>query len=435
MLSMILNGKNYFATQLLGGMEVDKARLKEDILATGEFGKIEVEGYGRTSLVGSDANRRAREYFIERLKDAGLVVQVDSVGNISGRWIPESTDSMATPVAAGSHLDSVPVGGIFDGPLGVFAALEAVRMMQEASLTPTRPIDVVSFTEEEGARFAPLLGSSVAAGHRSVDEALKLTDNGDTLEEALGSIGFRGEGRLDAGKWDAWVELHIEQAKQLEGSGIPVGIVNTITGIAHCDVEIRGEANHAGTTRMTERIDALAAASEFVLDIERGANDLVTSDYEMAVGTVGKALNHPNGTNIIPGRVELGVDIRDTDSGPIEWLIDHASRSLERLERERGVETELERVVDIEPMQTSNRVRSSAIEAGEEAGIKTLELDSGAGHDTQNIATVADAGLLFAPSQGGISHSPKEWTDWDDCAHATHVLAGTLANLVGADQN
>ncbi|MEM4782274.1 MAG: M20 family metallo-hydrolase [Halalkalicoccus sp.] len=415
-------------------MNVDRERLREDIERTAEFGAIESdEGRGRTVPAASEANRRAREYFVGRLEDAGLAVRIDAVGNVVGRWVSESADPDAKPIAAGSHLDSVPEGGIFDGPLGTYAALEAVRTMQEAGSEPERPLAVVCFTEEEGGRFGSgMLGSSVAAGQQSVEEALVLEDEeGTSLERALEDIGFRGEGRVNAAGWEAWLELHVEQSERLETVGVPVGIVTDITGIAHCDVTIAGEANHAGATPMTDRTDALAAASEFVLDVERAAREVVASESETAVGTVGSLSVRPNATNVVPGRVECGVDIRDVHYGSMNELARRARSSLARLERERGVETSLERAFDVEPVAMAERCQMAVREAAEAAGIKTMAMHSGAAHDTMQVARVTDAGMLFAPSRDGISHNPREWTDWDDCATATQVLAGAMARLAG----
>lgn len=416
-------------------MHVNEARLREDIERTGEFGGIETdEGRGRTVQTGTEANRRAREYFVERLEDAGLTVRVDAVGNVVGRWVPEGADPDARPVAAGSHLDSVPEGGIFDGPLGVYGALEAVRTMQETGADPDRPVVVVSFTEEEGGRFSSgLLGSSVAAGERSVEAALALEDDeGTTLETALSEIGFRGEGRLNAAGWDGWLELHIEQGKRLEAVDVPVGIVTDITGITHCEATIEGEADHAGATPMGDRTDALAAASEFVLDVERAAEEVVTAESESAVGTVGSLAVEPNATNVVPGRVECGIDIRDVEYDAMNELVARARRSLARLENERGVETDLDRGFDVEPVGMADRPRTAADDAAGAAGITTMAMHSAAVHDTMRVARVTDAGMLFAPSREGISHSPREWTDWDDCATATRVLTGALARLTGA---
>jgi N-carbamoyl-L-amino-acid hydrolase len=418
-------------------MDVDRDRLRADIETNSEFGALDTDaGHGRTVLTGTAANKAAREYLLDRLTDAGLDVRIDSVGNVAGRWAPDSADPDAAPVALGSHLDSVPEGGIFDGPLGVYAALESVRAMQDAGAEPDRPVEVVSFTEEEGQQFGGgLLGSSVAVGDRSVGEALALeNDEGTTLEAALDSIGFRGDGRLDASGWDVWLELHVEQSDRLEAAGVPVGVVTTVTGITYCKVTVHGEADHAGATPMGDRTDALAAASEFVLDVEAAAEEVVAKTSETAVGTVGSLDVVPNATNVVPGRVSLGVDIRDVDYRAMNSLVDRARRSLDRLERERGVTADFERSFDLEPTPMSERAREAAHDAGEAAGVATMDLHSGAAHDTQRIAAVTDAGLLFAPSRDGVSHNPREWTDWEDCAATTRVLAGALATLAGADR-
>ncbi|PSP76469.1 Zn-dependent hydrolase [Halobacteriales archaeon QS_1_68_20] len=411
---------------------VSESRLRQDLEANAEFGAIDADaGRGRTVHTGTEANRRARQHLVERMQDAGLDVTVDGVGNIAGTWTPESADPDAAPVAAGSHLDSVPEGGIFDGPLGVYAVLEAVRARQDAGVEPARPITVVSFTEEEGQRFASgLLGSSAAAGLQAVEEALMLRDDdGTTLREALASIDFLGQGRLDASEWDAWLELHVEQDTTLEEAGVPVGVVTTITGIAHYEATVEGEANHAGATAMGERRDALAAASEVVGDVERAAQEVVATDSETAVATVGSVDVQPNATNVVPGQVEMGIDVRDVRRETMDALADRVEKSLARVADARGVETTLAREMVVDPAPMSDRVRNAAHDAGNRLGIGTKDLPSGAAHDTMHVATQTDAALLFAPSRDGISHNPREWTDWADCATVTQVLAGTVADL------
>ncbi|GKZ14609.1 Zn-dependent hydrolase [Haladaptatus sp. T7] len=418
-------------------MQVREQRLRRDIEANAAFGSVAVEnGHGRTVLTGTEADREAREYFCERLRDAGLDVRVDGVGNIVGRWTPESADPDAAAVAAGSHLDSVPEGGIFDGPLGVYSALEAVRAMQDAGVEPARPVEVVCFTEEEGQRFdGGLLGSAVAAGEMSLETALALEDeSGVTLEAALDDIGFLGEGRVAADEWHAWLELHIEQSERLEDAGIPAGIVTTITGLSRCAIEITGEANHAGSTLMDDRSDALAGASEFVLDVERAARERVEAESDTAVATVGKLDVGPGAPNVIPGRAELTLDVRDIEQESIEYVVDRAKRSLDSIETERDVTTAFERPWNRHPVPMSDRCRTALEAAGETANIDTLSLHSGAAHDTMHVANVTDAGLLFAPSRDGISHNPLEWTEWEDCAASTRVLAGALTRLADADE-
>ena len=418
-------------------LPVDEDRLREDLETNATFGAIEYDDpdeRGRTNRTGTEANRRARDHLIDRMEAADLDVSVDAVGNVAGVWSPESADPDAAPLASGSHLDSVPEGGIFDGPLGVYAALESVRAMQDGGVAPDRPIVVVNFTEEEGSTYGDgMLGSAVATGETTVEEALALTDaGGDTLGEALSRIGYRGEGSLDPASWDGFYELHVEQDTTLESAGADVGVVTTITGISHCAVTITGEANHAGATPMDERTDALAAASEFVLDVEDAANRIVDAESETAVGTVGSLTVTPNATNVVPGRVEAGVDVRDVVHDSMDAIVTAARESLDRLEAERGVETSLDRPFDVAPEPMSDRLRAAAHETAAAAGREAIDLHSGAAHDAMRVARVTDASLLFAPSRDGISHNPREWTDWADCAAATEVLAGAIARVAGA---
>ncbi|WP_435075846.1 Zn-dependent hydrolase [Halorubrum sp. HHNYT27] len=415
-------------------LPVDAERLRADLEANAAFGRVEYddsEKRGRTNRTGSAANEAARDRLIDRLEAADLDVAVDEVGNILGTWTPDSADPAAAPVVSGSHLDSVPEGGIFDGPLGVYAALEAVRAIQDSGAEPARPVGVVSFTEEEGGAFGDgLLGSSVATGVTTVEDALALEDDaGETLGEALDRIGYRGDDAIDPSTWVAFYELHVEQDTVLEDAGADAGVVTTITGITHCEALIEGEANHAGATAMGDRTDALAAASEFVLDVEAAANAIVEESSASAVGTVGSLSVSPNATNVVPGRVEAGVDVRDVETESMETIIAAARESLTRLERERGVDTELERPFDVAPTPMSERLRGAAHAAATDAGRTAIDLHSGAAHDAMRVARVTDASLLFAPSRDGISHNPREWTDWEDCAAATEVLAGAIVRV------
>ncbi|MFO8116446.1 MAG: Zn-dependent hydrolase [Halorubrum sp.] len=415
-------------------LRVDADRLRADLEANAAFGRVEYddpEKRGRTNRTGSEANRAARDRLVDRLEDAGLDAVVDEVGNVLGTWTPDAADPAAAPVVSGSHLDSVPEGGIFDGPLGVYAALEGVRAMREANVEPARPVGVVSFTEEEGGTFGDgLLGSSVATGQASAEDALAFEDDaGETLGEALDRIGYRGDDAIDPATWAAFYELHVEQDTVLEDADADAGVVTTITGITHCEARIEGEANHAGATAMGDRTDALAAASEFVLDVEAAANAVVDESSASAVGTVGSLAVSPNATNVVPGLVEAGVDVRDVEAESMETIVAAARESLARLERERGVDTAFERPFDVAPTPMSDRLRDAAHAAATDAGRTAIDLHSGAAHDAMRVARVTDASLLFAPSRDGISHNPREWTDWEDCAAATEVLAGALARI------
>jgi N-carbamoyl-L-amino-acid hydrolase len=416
-------------------MRVDLDRLRRDINSNSEFGKIDTErGNGRTVLTGTAADKRARDYFVDQLERAGLDVRIDAVGNIAGRWSPASADDDKKPVATGSHLDSVLRGGMFDGVLGVYASLEAVRTMQSTDFEPQRPIEVVSFTGEEGQRFeTPLLGSKVATNAFDLRDALALTDeDGETLENALSSIGYHGSGALYPSNWDAWVEVHIEQGSRLEDQNVPVGVVNRISGLAQCDVDIVGQSEHAGTTSMDARRDALTAASEFILAVEDAPNELPETSAETAVATVGRATVEPNSTNVIPGRVNVGLDLRDTEHENITTLLRHSRDTLAEIERQRGVTTEFDQYFRVEPEPLSDRCINVIQRAGRSMGYEVSTGHSGAGHDTMSVSRVTDAGLIFAPSKRGFSHSPREWTDWEDCARVTQVLEESLRTFASS---
>lgn len=413
-------------------IQVDQDRLWADLEANANYGAVQADsGHGRTVLTGSTANRRARDRFVDRLRDAGCSVVVDPVGNIRGRWVPEGADPSAAPIASGSHLDSVPRGGIFDGPLGTYGALEALRTLKDVESSLKRPIDVVCFTEEEGSRFGTgLLGSAVATGELSADEALQYTDeSGLTLGDALREIGYAGSETIDVGAWDSWIELHVEQSRRLERAEVPVGIVSDITGIAHVSASITGEADHAGATPMTERTDALTAASEVILDVEDATGHLQS---ETVVGTVGSVDVTPNTTNVIPGEVRLGVDIRDVDRAAMDSMVTALEDSLDRVERDRSVTTSVSVDMDLDPTPMAARCREASRAAATAAEIEAIDLHSGAAHDSMHVASVTDAGMLFAQSRDGRSHSPKEWTTPEHCAAATTVLAESLRRLASA---
>lgn len=412
-------------------MNVDQERLRADLETNGSFGAIETtDGRGRTVLTGSESDRQTREYFVERLEAAGLDVRVDRVGNIAGRWTPAGCDPATPPVAVGSHLDSVDTGGIFDGPLGVYGGLEAVRSVRESDADVNRPLEVVCFTEEEGGRFGRgTLGSSVATGRCSATDALELVDDdGISLADRLHDVGFAGEDVIDPSEWASWLELHIEQDTRLVEANATVGVVDSITGIANCTVEIAGEANHAGSTAMRDRTDALCAAAAFVLDLEHVATEHAR-ESGTTVGTAGELTVEPNARNIVPGEARLELDIRDVDHDRMDDVVSGCRSSLARLERERGVVTELDRHRDVPPTPLSPNCIAAVETAAEGCDVSAIGLHSAAMHDTANVADVTDAGLVFAPSVGGVSHSPREWTDWSDCATATRVLADAVRML------
>ena len=391
------------------------------------FGKIGEIGDGAMMRVtGSEADGAARDEVVSRFEAAGLSVGVDAVGNIVGR---RPGIRALDPVMAGSHIDTVPMGGKFDGTAGVLTALEAVLALDEAGVETERPIELVVFTEEEGTRFGKgLLGSLVATGKLSVEEALALEDrDGETLASALDEIGYRGSDDLGLSDAAAFLELHVEQGPILHETGTPIGIVESVAGISHHRVTYTGEANHAGNTPMNRRHDAFAGAAEFVVDLEATARS--NAERSATVGTVGSCLVEPNGTNVIPGRAELGVDIRDTDAEVLEATIDAAKTHASEAAASRGLSVEWQTLLEVKPTELSPSIRTELEAACRANDVGFRPMVSGAGHDAMNVADVAPTGMIFVPSVDGVSHAPEEYTEPSDLATGAAVLASALQRL------
>ncbi len=414
-------------------------RLKEDLVETGQFGRTppkRVKRYDQLSPIkgvtrpsGTEENRKIRDYAVARMKEARLRVTVDQVGNIFAR--KEGSKTNTGVVMSGSHLDSVMNGGMFDGALGVFGTIEAIRRMNDEGFENERPLEVVVFTGEEGSAFSPtLLGSSVLVGKISVDEALgRKNAGGQTLEETLRSIGYKGSFQRSLDDVEYFVEIHIEQGSILDKEGISVGIVESITGIAWLMLTVFGEENHAGTTPMRMRRDALVAAADIISFINKRANEMVERLGTATVGTVGKLHVFPNGTNIIPGQVEMGIDIRDVVQANMESLRDETLKVIKDVEKKYGVKICTELPPLHIPATLSDEVVNMIDNSARQVGVVTRRMNSGAGHDSQNMAERVKTGMIFIPSVKGISHTPMEWTNWEDIEKGTKVLTQTLKNL------
>jgi N-carbamoyl-L-amino-acid hydrolase len=414
-------------------------RWKEDLIALGEMGRknpVRADSYeqldhetGLYRLEGTAEIKQSKDYVIARMKEAGLTVRIDKVGNIFARREGARTDKGA--VMSGSHLDSVISGGMFDGALGVVSALEAVRIMNDEGYGNERPIEVVVFMGEEGSAFKKgLLGSDVATGKRSVEEALALTnDEGLTLRETLEKLEGAGDFKLNLNDVEYFIETHVEQGPVLDNGRTPVGIVENITGITWVAATIEGEANHAGTTPMPLRRDALTAAAAIVLLANKRAREMVQELGGSTVATVGKMVVHPGAPNIIPGSVEMGIDIRDGIEANMKSLRAEIIDAIQGLEMSHGVKTTIDVPIDHPPCPCSMEVVEALDTAAREMGIKTKRMNSGAGHDAQNMAAKVKTGMLFVPSVKGISHSPMEWTNWEDIEKGIQVLTRTLKNL------
>jgi N-carbamoyl-L-amino-acid hydrolase len=414
-------------------------RLKENLIVTGKFGRASpkrVEKYdqldpqnGITRPVGTEANKKIRDYAVGRMKEVGLKVNIDNIGNIFGR--KEGTKTGGGSVMCGSHLDSVANGGMFDGALGVFAAIEAIGRIDDEGFENERPLEVVVFTAEEGSAFKQaLLGSSVLTGKNDLDEALLMkNDEGVTLGEALEKTGFKGAFQRSLDDVEYMLELHVEQGPVLFEEKVPIGIVENITGIAWIMVTIVGQENHAGTTPMKMRKDALVAASDIISFVNKRANDMVMKLGASTVGTVGKLSVFPNGTNVVPGRVEMGIDIRDVNQENMENLKSETLEMIKGLEEKYGVRTTIQMPITHSPIPLSSEVVDIFENSAKQIDIRSKRMNSGAGHDAQNMAERVKTGMIFVPSVDGISHSPMEWTDWGDIEKGVKVLVRALKNL------
>ena len=327
----------------------------------------------------------------------------------------------------GSHIDTVPHGGKFDGALGVLAAIEVVHSLKDQGIQLTSPLKIVSFKDEEGTRFGfGLLGSRAMAGILKKEELEGRDDQGISLKEAMIENGYDPEkiGEAKVNQVAAYLELHIEQGKVLENEHVPVGIVTGIAGPSWKEITVRGLSEHAGATPMPIRQDALVAASEMILNIEQ-----IALKYKDAVATVGKLQVKPNGVNVIPGEVTFSLDVRDLDNERCAKIVTEISEMIQEVSEKRGVQSEITGLQTVSSVQADAGIQAIIKEAIVSKGIKPISLVSGAGHDAMNFASLCPMGMIFVRSKDGISHNPLEFSSMDDCAIATDVLYDTLVRL------
>jgi len=415
-------------------------RLREELIRISAMGRASgcsVESYdqldptmGVTRPEGSSANKALRDYTVERMQTAGLLVRVDCVGNIIGR--KDGSGKHEKVIMIGSHLDSVIDGGHLDGALGVFAGIEALRRLGDEGFQHQRPIEVVAFTGEEGSAFVvgAMLGSAVISGKMSPDEALSIQNmGGQTLDEVLTGMGYKGDYVNCADHVDAFLELHIEQGPVLDNEDIPVGIVEHITGITWLKSIVTGFGNHAGTTPMHLRQDALVAAAAAIRFLHRRAQEMAKSVNSSVVGTTGHLNVYPNNINVIPAMVDLGFDIRAASLENMQMLTAEVVTYLNGLGHENGIDVKVASPDVQVPVKLSEDIIGAIEASAVQAGVKFRRMASGAVHDAQNMASVARTGLIFVPSVKGVSHSPMEWTEWDDIEKGVSVLTGAVKTL------
>ncbi|BAB04480.1 Zn-dependent hydrolase [Halalkalibacterium halodurans] len=408
-------------------MDINQKRLWRTLMELAEIGgtsPIDVHGVTRLSLTKTEL--RARQYVIDLMKDSGLSVQVDAVGNIIGKL--EGTDLELPSVMTGSHIDSVPHGGRFDGTLGVLGAIEAVRTMKEAGIKLKHSIEIVSFTDEEGARFgAGFIGSKGMAGELTETTFSLADDKGVTYREAFLAANLNPTLYKQAIRSDeqikAYIEMHIEQGKVLEEHDLSIGIVTDIQGPVWLDVTLEGAADHAGATPMDMRKDAGLAMAEVLLAVE------AISKEHQGVGTVGKMSIEPGGVNIIPGRACFSVDLRHIRKERRQHMVDDLHEQVEAICNQRGVTYNIDVKKEVEPATCSHEMVGLIDEVCTELNIRAMKMPCGAGHDALIMSKLAPIGMIFIRSKQGISHSPKEWSDAEDCKKGTQVLLHTLMKL------
>lgn len=383
---------------------------------------------GLHRIEGSKQIKESREYLFKIMREAGLSIRIDGAGNIFARKEGSSNDEKA--VMCGSHIDSVLNGGMFDGVLGVISALESVRRMNDEGFKNRRPIDIVVFLGEEGSAFKKvLLGSSLFIGDGSFEDAYKLTDEkGFTLKQALIEHDLLGTCQIEIDDMEYFIELHVEQGPVLHREKTAIGIVENITGLTWVSALVKGEENHAGTTPMHMRIDPLVACANIIQFTNNRAKEMAIISGS-TVATVGKLVVHPGSPNIIPGAVELGIDIRDTDAKAKKALTEEIINELKLLEGSFNVKTDVKVLFDHPPSALSSDVIHAIKQAAEKAGVDYKLMNSGAGHDAQNLAHKVKTGMIFVPSIDGVSHSPFEWTNWQDIETGVQVLTETLKLL------
>lgn len=373
--------------------------------------------------------QQAKQLFIQWMKELQLEVREDAIGNLFGLY--KGTDPELPVVMTGSHLDSVPNGGAFDGPLGCISSLLAVKALQQRGIRPKHGIEVVVFVDEEGARFRNgIFGSRVLMGEVTYDQLTRFKDdNGVELVDAMRQSGFTPEDVQAATRRaediHAFLELHIEQGVKLENAAVDIGVVEGIAGPAWLTATYKGNTDHAGNTPMDARKDTLPAAAELILEVEKFPRQINNT----AVATVGKLQVFPNGSNVIAGHTEVTVDIRDIHLETRAELIERIHQAAQGIAKCRNLEVVIEQDVEIPPVLVPESIQQVIRDAAETCGLTTMPSISGAGHDAMIMGKYVPSGMVFVPSHKGKSHSPDEWTDLRDCVNGVAVMTEALHKL------
>ena len=410
---------------------VNARRLMRDLNAIGRIG-IGDRG-AVTRLVFSIKELRSRQVLIHLMRQAGLSIRIDAIGNIFGRF--EGTDTRAPAVLAGSHLDTVIHGGKYDGPVGVIGALEAIRTISENKIPVRSSLEVVCFIGEESSRFGfSTLGSSLVAGEVHPDDLTNAVDpQGTKLENVLAGLGITRRNlksiKRDPKNLKAYLELHIEQGPILEAIGKRIGLVTSIAAPSRFRVIFNGRADHSGTTPMNMRKDALVASAQLIEYIEKVCRKYASMAKGRVVGTVGALKIEPGVINAVPGRAELAVDIRGTSAPSKNQVARMVKQRARAIGKQRGIGVEVLTIREEDPVPLDKRLLRVSREVCDEKGIDYEIMPSGAGHDAMQMAKITPAGMIFVPSKRGISHNPLEWTDPRDIELGAQLLMETMVRI------
>ncbi len=399
----------------------DPKKIESRIQELGAFGDS-AEGVRKRVAFGK-GDIEVRKHITALMQAAGLAVTIDAAGNIIGRR--KGNDPSLPYLSFGSHTDAVPGGGIYDGDLGVVAAIECIELLNQKNIITNHPLEVIDFVDEEGG----LIGSRAMIGQLSADGLASVTNSGKTVRQGILDIGGKpdqlGKAKRNAGDMDAFLELHIEQGGTLEKEHINIGVVTGIVGIESWTVVVDGMANHAGTTPMNLRKDALLAAAKLMIAV----NEIISGIPGAQVGTFGQISVLPGATNVIPGKATMSLEIRDLSDEKLAMIFNKIKEKADSIALSSGTKISFMPNDFTKPALTDQRIRDMIVASAKESGLTYKLLPSGALHDTQDMSRIAPAGMIFVPSKNGISHSPEEYTSPTDMANGVTILLRTILKI------
>ena len=410
-----------FKLQSPAALRVDGRRLNLHLTELAVFGKTPEGGTNRPAY--TDADLQARDYAMKLMREAKLEVNVDAAGNIVGRRV--GSDPSLKPLMIGSHVDSVPAGGSFDGQVGSMGAIEVAQTIADNKVQLRHPLEVMIFQNEEGGT----IGSAAISRGLTGKDLDNVTNSRKTIREGIKFIGGDPDRVASVvrkkGDVTAYLELHIEQGGVLYNEKIDIGVVEGIVGVFWWEVTVDGFANHAGTTPMNQRRDALLAAAKYIDAVNR----IVTSIPGRQVGTVGKIQAFPGAFNVVPGKVLTSLGLRDLDAAKVQMMFERIQAEVRQIETATGTKFEFKQVTSSKPALTDPAIQKAIDETAKQLALTTKLMPSGAGHDAQEMADICPVGMIFVPSRDGISHSPREFSKPEDITNGANVLLHSLLKL------